>query len=316
MCSTTEATSNQNSLATLDDNRKSSVFLNVDSTDCDNFSNHIASRQNDISDSYIVFDAHSERNETNDKESVITMTTSDKESSIKSSDLISQKPTRPNSLTFDQNSSPPLHNPNKVYLYIQMQLCQRQSLKEWLAINKDRDYNYVLKIFEQILQAVEYVHLRGLIHRDLKPSNIFFSLDDQIKVGDFGLVTAMTENDGQVSPCGSFKLNLENEKHTAQVGTQLYMSPEQLSGKPYNYKVDIYSLGLILFELLVPFNTQMERIHVLQDIKQNKFTESFQKLYKDEVSLIFDLKTSYLILMPLEFLFSVRIIKINALSLP
>lgn len=289
MCSTTEATSNPNSLALLDDNRKSSVFLNVDSAnteDSDNFSNHIASRQNDISDSYIVFDANSERNETNDKESVITMTTSDKETSIKSSDYVSQKATRPNSLTFDQHSSPPLHSPNKVYLYIQMQLCQRQSLKEWLAINKDRNYNYVLKVFEQILQAVEYVHLRGLIHRDLKPSNIFFSLDDQIKVGDFGLVTAMTENDGQMSPCGSFKLNLENEKHTAQVGTQLYMSPEQLSGKPYNYKVDIYSLGLILFELLVPFNTQMERIHVLQDIKQNKFTDSFQKSYKDEYELL------------------------------
>lgn len=287
MCSTTEATSNQNSSVPLR-HKKSSVFLNVDTTDdndvSDIFSNHLESKRNDISDSYIVFDAGSERGE----ESLVTVN-SEKESSIKSSDKVSQyqKPTRPTSLAIDHQSSLPSYSPNKVYLYIQMQLCQRQSLKDWLTVNKDRDYCYVLKIFEQILQAVEYVHLRGMIHRDLKPSNIFFSLDDQIKVGDFGLVTAMTESDGQnMSPCGSFKLNLENEKHTAQVGTQLYMSPEQLSGKPYNYKVDIYSLGLILFELLVPFNTQMERVHVLQDIKQSKFGESFQKKYKDEYELL------------------------------
>lgn len=116
-----------------------------------------------------------------------------------------------------------------------------------------------------------------------QPSNIFFSLDNQIKVGDFGLVTTMTEEDIQMTPMGKVKLGLNSERHTAQVGTQLYMSQEQLMGKPYNYKVDIYSLGIILFELLTPFNTQMERIKVLQDIKNDKFPQSFQKKYKKEV---------------------------------
>lgn len=60
---------------------------------------------------------------------------------------------------------------SKVYLYIQMQLCQKNSLREWLCDNLVRDQKTVLQMFYEIVQAVEYVHLQGLIHRDLKVSN-------------------------------------------------------------------------------------------------------------------------------------------------
>jgi hypothetical protein len=62
--------------------------------------------------------------------------------------------------------SPP--KPSRVYLFIQMQLCRRESLKEWLRDEPDRSTDTVLQMFDQIVQAVEYVHVKGLIHRDLK----------------------------------------------------------------------------------------------------------------------------------------------------
>ncbi|XP_064465705.1 eukaryotic translation initiation factor 2-alpha kinase 3-like isoform X2 [Ornithodoros turicata] len=191
---------------------------------------------------------------------------------------------RPSSLSFQSIG------PHKVYLYIQMQLCKKESLKEWLhAHSSSREYEAVLDIFYQIVNAVEYVHEHGLIHRDLKPSNIFFAMDDAIKVGDFGLVTALaggggsvpaTPSDGAISPtCDSGRL-------TDQVGTQLYMSPEQIDGLKYNQAVDIFSLGLIFFELLWPFSTQMERIHVLSSAKKLQFPCNFRRDYPSECELI------------------------------
>ncbi|CAG2183661.1 unnamed protein product, partial [Oppiella nova] len=105
----------------------------------------------------------------------------------------------------------------------------------------------------------------GLMHRDLKPSNIFFSMDGNIKIGDFGLVTATAVEEESHTPSAHnstddincFILNRSSSSHTNRVGTQLYMSPEQIQNHPYSHKVDIFSMGIILFELLVPFKTEM-----------------------------------------------------------
>ncbi|XP_048249248.1 eukaryotic translation initiation factor 2-alpha kinase 3-like [Haliotis rufescens] len=159
----------------------------------------------------------------------------------------------------------------KVYVYIQMQLCRRETLKEWMCANTlNRDRTAILDIFDQIVSAVEYVHECGLMHRDLKPSNIFFSVDGTIKIGDFGLVTELVEAHDIVGEAGD-----AYAKHTAEVGTQLYMSPEQIARRQYDHKVDIFSLGMILFELLYPFSTQMERIRTLVDIKKQIFPDRF-----------------------------------------
>lgn len=87
--------------------------------------------------------------------------------------------------------------------------------------------------------------------------------------------------------------------YTKEVGTQLYMSPEQSKGEPYDYKVDIYSLGIILFELLVPFSTAMERVKTLTNLKEQKYPEGFEQKYPAEVVnymvYIFDTTTIYLI---------------------
>eukprot|EP00057_Strongylocentrotus_purpuratus_P033626 XP_792135.3 PREDICTED: eukaryotic translation initiation factor 2-alpha kinase 3 isoform X1 [Strongylocentrotus purpuratus] len=163
----------------------------------------------------------------------------------------------------------------KIYLYIQMQLCRKETLKDWLSTNTlSRDRNKVLHIFHQILEAVNYIHGCGMIHRDLKPSNIFFSVDGKIKVGDFGLVTAIdTSMEGAEDSVDGAAGHL----HTGRVGTQLYMCPEQVSGQNYDHKVDIFSLGLIFFELFHPFSTQMERITVMCKAKRQDFPKRFTK---------------------------------------
>lgn len=85
------------------------------------------------------------------------------------------------------------------------------------------------------------------------------------------------------TPCGDIS-GLPCAKHTEQVGTHLYMSPEQLQGRQYNYKVDIYSLGLIFFELLVVFGTEMERIETLKALRNSIFPKGFSSAFSDEVN--------------------------------
>ncbi|XP_065367784.1 eukaryotic translation initiation factor 2-alpha kinase [Calliphora vicina] len=176
---------------------------------------------------------------------------------------------------------------NKVYLYIQMQLCRKECLRDWLRDNKREDrLDFIASIFHQIVDAVDYVHYKGLIHRDLKPSNIFFSQEGQIKIGDFGLVTDMADIPNMITKCGDNTGLPSCARHTQQVGTHLYMSPEQLHGLPYDYKVDIYSLGLIFFELLVYFSTEMERIMTLKSLREGVYPKDFPSQHPKEHELL------------------------------
>lgn len=80
---------------------------------------------------------------------------------------------RQKSFTLDLNKKSNTRKSAKMFLYIQMQLCQRLSLREWLKQHTSaRDFSRVLNIFKQIVDAVEYVHLQGLIHRDLKVMSV------------------------------------------------------------------------------------------------------------------------------------------------
>uniref|UniRef100_A0A1I7V9C0 PRKR-like endoplasmic reticulum kinase n=1 Tax=Loa loa TaxID=7209 RepID=A0A1I7V9C0_LOALO len=153
-----------------------------------------------------------------------------------------------------------------VYLYIQMELCQELTLHSWLLANnkdEDREITRMRKWLAELVCAIDYIHSQGLIHRDLKPQNIFFSADNYLKIGDLGLVTNYVNEER--TDC---KQNaITNVSHTSHVGTRLYMSPEQLKGKPYNEKVDVFSLGLIFVELIVPCTTTMERISILSGLQ-------------------------------------------------
>lgn len=183
-------------------------------------------------------------------------------------------------------------------LYIQMQVCEKNTLKEWLS-DSSRSIDHVvnMNVFKQILLGVEHIHKNGFIHRDLKPSNMFLknsNLDyPKIKIGDFGLAVQMKgelgnifgENGNSNGEALSENFMKDVTQHTSEVGTHLYMAPEVSTGY-YNEKVDIYSLGVILYELYHKFDTEMERFVVLNNFKKGIVDFQFKEDFPDVYSLI------------------------------
>ena len=92
----------------------------------------------------------------------------------------------------------------------------------------------ILDWFTQICLALKHVHDRKIIHRDLKCQNIFLTKERIIKLGDFGISRVLTST---------------IEKAKTMVGTPYYLSPEIIEGNSYSFKTDIWSLGVILYEL-------------------------------------------------------------------
>ena len=121
--------------------------------------------------------------------------------------------------------------------YIAMRLLRGGTLADLLA-DEPLDFDRAAEIFSQIALGLSYAHRKGVIHRDLKPSNILFDDSDFAYLSDFGLAK-MVEN------------SLGLTKSDAIVGTPMYMSPEQLRGGALDNRSDIYSLGCVLYHMLV-----------------------------------------------------------------
>lgn len=155
-------------------------------------------------------------------------------------------------------------------LYIQMEYCPNQTLRD--IIDSGVEQGEAWRLFRQIVEGLVYLHAQGLIHRDLKPGNIFIDTNGDIKIGDFGLavghehVHQQIKTKSLIEPFGASPRN----SLTGGIGTPLYVSPEQENqkiGQGYDQKVDMYSLGIILLELLVPFQTTMERMIVIDEAR-------------------------------------------------
>uniref|UniRef100_A0A8R1XVA9 Protein kinase domain-containing protein n=1 Tax=Onchocerca volvulus TaxID=6282 RepID=A0A8R1XVA9_ONCVO len=173
-----------------------------------------------------------------------------------------------------------------VYLYIQMELCQELTLHNWLLANnknEDREITRMRIWLAELVCAIDYIHSQGLIHRDLKPQNIFFSADNYLKIGDLGLVTNYVTAEERID-CKQDVIT--NIPHTSHVGTRLYMSPEQLKGKPYNEKIDVFSLGLIFVELIIPFTTTMERHSILSGLQNEIMPKCLDNLPSEEKKFV------------------------------
>lgn len=192
-------------------------------------------------------------------------------------------------------------------LFIQMELCQL-TLRQWIdernqstnqslsQINKRVN----LEILKQILLAIKYIHDEGLIHRDIKPANIFLNFPEKnminLKIGDFGLArddispktpTGHFDQTDAPFPCNA--LHHSYLSHTIGVGTAVYAAPEQKFSRYYSNKVDIFSVGIIMFELFQPFNTDMERLKSFDELMNVPTCGCLEQTWKEESELILEM---------------------------
>src|SRR6266446_4232059 len=117
--------------------------------------------------------------------------------------------------------------------------------------NKPLPVEEILTLGIQIADALDAAHSEGIIHRDIKPANIFVTKRGQAKVLDFGLAKLISKRDGDTEVSDSSHPGLENPISIVGVisGTPSYMSPEQIRGDDLDVRADVFSLGLLLYEM-------------------------------------------------------------------
>ncbi|XP_073416409.1 serine/threonine-protein kinase PLK1 [Dendrobates tinctorius] len=145
------------------------------------------------------------------------------------------------------------------FVYVVLELCRRRSLLELHKRRKavtEPEARYYLR---QTIQGCQYLHTNKVIHRDLKLGNLFLNDDMEVKIGDFGLAT---------------KVEFDGERKKTLCGTPNYIAPEVLGKKGHSFEVDIWSLGCIMYTLLVgkpPFETSCLKETYLR-IKKNEYS--------------------------------------------
>lgn len=166
-----------------------------------------------------------------------------------------------------------LQHPNIVNVYdvgkegniyfIVMELIDGRPLSDIIEENGPLDYRSVIEIGKQVAAALSLAHKNHIIHRDVKPHNIMITKDGVAKLADFGIAKAISSS------------TIVNKDEGGQVmGSVHYFSPEQARGKYVDEKSDVYSLGIVLYEMLtgeVPFDgdnpVEIALMHINEDIK-------------------------------------------------
>jgi serine/threonine protein kinase/Tol biopolymer transport system component len=133
--------------------------------------------------------------------------------------------------------------------YISAELIDGKTLREHLSQKEALPLNTILKIGVQVAEALSAAHQAGIIHRDIKPENIMLRDDGIVKVLDFGLAKLVRTQTGAADPEDATRVQV-NTRPGVVMGTVLYMSPEQARGKESDARSDIWSLGLVMYEML------------------------------------------------------------------
>ena len=213
------------------------------------------------------------------------------------------------------NSKPRPPRPPKRVLFIQMEYC-RSNLRETLDAGPLDEVSR-WKILRQLLSGLGHIHAQGIIHRDLKPANLFMDERGDIKLGDFGLAKftapsglALSEvlqqsqpqqQEKQPAAAAAAAAAAANDAMAASLsdatgvcGTHFYIAPEIVQGAvQYDERVDMYSVGIIAFEVWHPFSTAMERVVILRDLRERgTFPPGFESQHPAASALIKSLLAS------------------------
>ena len=132
--------------------------------------------------------------------------------------------------------------------YIAMEYVEGAGLREHLNRRETFDFAQLVALLRQLLEALDFAHAKGVVHRDIKPSNLIVTEDGRLKVADFGIARVDTTN---LTQAGMI------------IGTPSYMSPEQCRGLPSDARSDLWSTGVVMYELMTgekPFRGTIETI--------------------------------------------------------
>ena len=199
--------------------------------------------------------------------------------------------------------------------FIAMELVEGKTVRD-LIQSGELDLLGTIEIAIQVAEGLASAHDKGIIHRDIKPANVIVTPDSRVKILDFGLAKLMDTSDSTMLPVGGAVdlTTLTQTQMGAVKGTAAYMSPEQVKGQQVSARSDLFSLGVMLFEMAsgeLPFrrDTPMETMHAvafdetpsvhvhrpnlpaeLQRIASRCLRKNPEERYADARSLIQDLR--------------------------
>jgi eukaryotic-like serine/threonine-protein kinase len=140
--------------------------------------------------------------------------------------------------------------------YIAMEYIEGRTLKDIIREQGPAPTEAAVDIALQILRAIRFAHRRGVVHRDIKPHNVMIDSEGRAKVTDFGIARAGASD---MTETGSI------------MGTAQYLSPEQAQGRPVDARADVYSIGIVLYEMLtgqVPFDAESAVTVALKQVSE------------------------------------------------